>query len=74
MEKTKIYQIIILGELDVKWSDRLGGMTITIDRKQEQEPVTTLVGSLRDQSALAGVLSTLYELHYPVLSVVCLKK
>ena len=31
--------------------------------------MTTLVGELADQAALAGVLNTLFELHLPVLSV-----
>ena len=74
MEKTTSYRIRVLGELDNKWSDRLGGMSITIDRQEKQNSVTTLVGSLRDQAALAGVLGTLYELHHPVLSVECLSK
>ena len=74
MEEAKSYQIIVLGELDKKWSDRLGGMSITINRQEKQQSVTTLVGPLRDQAALSGVLSTLYELHYPVLSVECLNK
>ena len=74
MEKTTSYRIRVLGELDKKWSDRLGGMNITIDRKVNQSPVTTLVGTLRDQAALAGVLGTLYELHLPVFSVERLNK
>jgi hypothetical protein len=74
MEKATSYRIKVLGELDAKWSDRLGGMSITIDRKERQRSVTKLVGPLRDQAALAGVLSALYELHLPVLSVECLDK
>ena len=35
-------------------------------------PVTVLEGELRDQTALAGVLNSLYELHLSVLSVTCL--
>jgi hypothetical protein len=31
--------------------------------------VTTLLGPVRDQAALNGVLNTVYELHLPVLSV-----
>jgi hypothetical protein len=38
-----------------------------------KEPVMTLLeGELLDQAALAGVLTTLYDLHLPVLSVECL--
>jgi hypothetical protein len=50
-------------------SDLLGGMTISLEPAEEGSQVTTMVGELSDQSALAGVLNTLYELHMPVLSV-----
>jgi hypothetical protein len=48
-------------------------MTITTARKGDKGEVTTLVGRLRDQAELSGVLNTLYELHLPILSVECLK-
>jgi len=35
--------------------------------------VSTLTGELPDQTALAGVLNALYEMHLTVLSVECLK-
>jgi hypothetical protein len=31
--------------------------------------VTTLVGRLRDQAELSGVLNSLYDLHQPILKV-----
>jgi hypothetical protein len=37
--------------------------------KDQEGPVTELVGQVRDQAKLAGVLSTLYELHLTLLSV-----
>ena len=74
MENSNTYRIRVRGELSSKWSDRLGNMNITVDHSDKKGPVTTLVGRLRDQSALAGVMSTLHELHMPVLSVECLDK
>jgi len=63
------YRICIRGNLPKRWSDRLGGMTIsTIDRAGEG-PVTELSGRLPDQAALSGVLNTLYNLHFPLLLV-----
>ena len=44
-------------------------MTITECSPKAEQSVTTLLGELADQAALAGVLNTLYELHLPVLSV-----
>jgi hypothetical protein len=62
-----IYKIKVQGKLSGSWSDSLSGMNIT-SYKQDGN-VTTLVGNLRDQAALAGVLQTLYELRFPILLV-----
>ena len=63
------YQISVQGKIDPTCSDLLGGMTISPDTVEAPPPVTTLEGELRDQTALAGVLNTLYELHLTILSV-----
>lgn len=64
------YRIRVLGFLDESWSDRLGGLRISACSLKDQEgPVTELVGQVRDQAKLAGVLNSLYELHLTLLSV-----
>ena len=65
------YQISVQGRIDPDWSDRLAGMTIRLITEEASHPVTTLDGELSDQAALLGVLNSFYELHLPVLSVVC---
>ena len=60
------------GYLDDSWSDRLCGLAIRPSSQEGGRVVTVLVGSLVDQAALVGVLSTLYNLHLPLLSVECL--
>ena len=62
-----IYHIKVHGKLSGSWSDSLSGMNIT-NYKQDGN-ITTLVGKLKDQAALAGVLQTLYELRFPILLV-----
>jgi hypothetical protein len=57
-----------MGYTDV-WRDRLADMAITAFFPKNGSPVTMLVGELRDQATLSGVLDTLYELHLPVISV-----
>jgi len=64
-----VYRIRVQGTLDASWSDRLGGMAISLETSEEGDPTTLLMGELRDQASLAGVLSTLYALHCPVLLV-----
>ena len=67
------YRIKVQGYLDKSRSDFLGGMTITTASQGDEGVMTTLVGRLRDQAELSGVLNTLYELHLPILSVEFLK-
>ncbi|MCK5486959.1 MAG: hypothetical protein V3V51_02595 [Desulfobacterales bacterium] len=63
------YRISVQGLLDESWSERLGGMRITASSLKDQGQVTELVGQVRDQAELAGVLNSLYELHMTLLSV-----
>jgi len=63
------YQILVQGRIDPNWSDRLEGLTISQAAGEETSPVTNLEGELSDQTALAGVLNTLYELHLTVILV-----
>ena len=65
------YRICVQGILDERWSNRMGGVTITTSDPVSEAPVTTLSGRLLDQAALCGVLNTLYDLRLPLLSVEC---
>jgi len=44
-------------------------MKITMSSQGDEGVSATLVGRLKDQAELSGVLNTLYELHLPLLSV-----
>jgi hypothetical protein len=72
LESQATYRIRVKGYLDGSWSDRLGGLTITPASQDEVTTVTTLVGHVIDQAALAGVLNALYNLQLSLLSVECL--
>jgi hypothetical protein len=62
------YAIWVHGALSGEWADRLGGLHIREVRVGAQ-PMTELVGEVVDQTALAGVLSTLFSLGLPIVSV-----
>lgn len=62
------YRIVVKGELGDEWSDRLAGLAITSNRESGAWR-TTLIGPIRDQSELNGVLDTIYGLHLPILTV-----
>jgi hypothetical protein len=63
------YRIVVKGELGPEWSDRLGGLAIQTTQQTGESPHTALVGCIRDQAELNGVLETLYSLHLPILRV-----
>ena len=66
------YRIRVIGSLDTSWSSRLGGFSISTDKKlNKEESVTELVGQVRDQAELSGILETLYDLHMTILLVEC---
>ena len=63
------YRIEVEGYLDASLSDRLAGMQISTHKRPDQSTVTTLMGRLRDQAELSGVLNSLYDLHLSILKV-----
>jgi hypothetical protein len=68
-DRPATYRINVNGRIPPRWRDRLDGMAITEYSAEAESTVTTLVGELADQVALAGVLNTLVELHASVVSV-----
>jgi hypothetical protein len=73
-DKPGKYRVCVEGYVNERWSDKLGGMKIKTRTHWDDRKVTTLVGEMVDQAALAGMLNSLYELHLTLLSVDCLKE
>lgn len=69
IETPATYRIRVQGRVEQSWSDQLNGMAITHAEPSDKLQVTILIGHLKDQAALSGVLNTLYEMHLPLLSV-----
>ena len=69
LEMSANYRIRVQGALDESYIDCLGDMSIEVIKQDNQAPVTTLVGRVRDQAQLMGILNSLYELHLSLLSV-----
>jgi hypothetical protein len=64
-DRPGVYQIKVKGILDRKWSDWFDGFTIT----HQPEDDTLLVGTVRDQAALHGLLNKIRDLGLPLLMV-----
>lgn len=67
MDDPATYLICVQGCLEEIWADRFAGMTIEMDLKNQQVPVSILRGRIRDQSELLGVLNGLYQMRVPIL-------
>lgn len=65
------YSIELQGALNPNWADALGGMTIEVHHVEGGTAVTRLVGKVADQAALAGILTLVFTLGMPLLSVAC---
>lgn len=63
------YRIRVEGHIGDEMSDQLNGMVITRAFTSDKNPMTILVGQLRDLAALAGVLNELYEMHLTLITV-----
>lgn len=64
-----IYKIVVKGEIRENMSERLWGLQVNIKRSDNHKPITSLVGHIKDQAALAGVLNMIYDMHLTVISV-----
>jgi hypothetical protein len=61
----RLYEIVIEGHLDKKWSDWLGGMEII----HEETGYTLLAGPIADQAALYGTLAKIRDLGLALISL-----
>ncbi len=63
------YEITVQGHLDARWKILFEGFAITHTFTSDQQPITTLIGPVTDQSALYGILSCLRDLGVVLISV-----
>jgi hypothetical protein len=63
------YVIKVQGKLDTQWTDWFNGMTVTCEESDQATLFTTLTGTVRDQSALRGILSRIWDLGLTLYSV-----
>jgi hypothetical protein len=62
-------RIQVQGIVPPDWIDRLGGLSVEASGGKESNPIAVLTGRIADQSALMGVLTTLHDLHLPLISI-----
>jgi hypothetical protein len=65
MTMASIYRMRVDGHLDQRWSDWFDGLTITHDADGR----TSLIGAIRDQAALYGLIDKARDLGLTLLAV-----
>ncbi|MGB5690142.1 MAG: hypothetical protein WBM45_12760 [Woeseiaceae bacterium] len=63
------YRILVSGQVADQFKDRLHGMNIVASSQNTGALTTTIQGHVTDQAQLQGILTTLYDMHLPILSV-----
>jgi hypothetical protein len=64
-DKPRVYQIMVKGHLDAKWSDWFDGLAI----RPQDDGQTILTGPVTDQPALHGMLAKICNLGLPLVQV-----
>jgi len=67
-----MYQITVDGKVDGPLVKNMNGMSV-IHNRIKNKTVSTLTGEVSDQSALNGILNTLFDFQYAVISVMKLQ-
>ena len=68
-KKNAIYNIVVKGRIEESWSENILGMQLSVDNSKKNLNFSSLIGEIRDQNALSGVLNTLCEMHMTVVAV-----
>ncbi len=63
-----IFRIKVVGELDKSLSNNLGGLSINY-KIENNKTISHLEGEIIDQAELIGILNTLYNMRFKIISV-----
>ncbi|HSG15722.1 MAG TPA: hypothetical protein VLE70_05295 [Anaerolineae bacterium] len=63
------YRIQVHGAVDEAWFDYYDNMVVEIEAGSMRRPLTTITGRVIDQAALQAMLSLLYDMQLPLVSV-----
>jgi len=63
-----VCKISVRGTIPEEWKDCLTGLQLSV---MDQEHITILAGQIKDQTALQGILQSLYTIGLPLISINC---
>ncbi len=68
MNDQAVYEILVMGVLSERWAEWFQGMNIHQEQRDGAQ-VSQILGQVRDQPCLLGMLQTLTNLGLPILLV-----
>jgi hypothetical protein len=68
-ETTQHFRITVKGEVHPSWSDWFNGMEILSRSEPEGTSITILTGVIKDQAALRGLLTRLWDQNISLISL-----
>ncbi|MBE0409636.1 MAG: hypothetical protein IBX69_07885 [Anaerolineales bacterium] len=68
-DKAKKYQITVNGEIDPGWSDWLGCLSVRSFTTRNGKRLTLLTGTIPDQTALRGIMNSIWDLNLELVSI-----
>ena len=71
MDLPTSYAIKICGALDERWFTYYDNMALEVEDRDGKRPITTLSGEVPDQAALIGMITLLYDMRCPLISIEC---
>jgi hypothetical protein len=71
--KPMLYQITVSGSVDQRYLPVLGDVKL-VETLSESGSITTITGEMQDQSALGGIINTLIDNRYSLISVMKLNE
>ena len=64
-----IWRICLEGRIETSWSEWFDRMTMSHERRKDGSWLTQVTGRLRDQAALRGVITRMWDLNLRILSL-----
>ncbi len=68
-QPASIYRLRVAGVIPTGWEDRLGCLRVVQEESSGSPATTTLMGAIKDQADLLGILNTLHQLRLTLLLV-----
>ncbi len=66
------YLIRVMGNLDKRWLDYFDEISIMVTETPDNSYVSTICVHDSDQALLMGILNSLYDYQFPIVSLQCL--